>query len=1035
MFLLIIKYSFFAKANFFNYLNKKTRIYLNIMNTSNENQNKESDETRKLHDINQEQNSRQQASNPFPYIPEAKKPVAEKEAIFKIFKIKKINNWTEEEDNRLKELVENADGNNWKKLAEFFPGKSAIQCSARYKRIRPGLFKGYWTTEEDNKLMHCWAKHGRNWKYIAEEMPHRSGKQIRDRFLNSLNPELNKKKFSAKEDKKLISLYNEYGPAWSKISKTFIGRSSDMIKNRFFSFIRKKIIPISTTMKFKKRILINELKNETKKKTKNLENNFPEAAAKTNLNHLEGFSLNVLDNPYHNYTTPDYIESANHSSFYFNEIQKSKNFEKQKKNDCLKIENRNFAILENEKENTDFEKARVLDSQCIRAFEPAVAPYDCTAAIAAKNLSNAKAKCSEINRFAGKDFFLKNKNFQQNFFSENNQNISQAKLRLELNSDLNTAADKNKNLDRRREFKKNLRDFSNDFNKTESIIRKKENNSLTSNEIYNIELNEENISDEIKSNNNYNNRSNSIQSSNSSRSCNNNINNKNIKAVCEKNNLENDLKSERRLTKPNIRAVNKMLCTDNNEINNDNNNNIFCSNETSKKMNNRTDFANDCRFSSQNARDFFNKEKYFNKGAFEDEVFQKRISNNNELNNKGMVYNHDYHNLKNCQLSSFGDIYQTYQNGNFNIDYNNNENKKNRYNYTFNNNDDDNNNNNNYEINNHQKAFNEVTASPKKSQGLLLDLDYKGKDNIFPCFKDSRNFNTDNCNNHIKNSIETNREVRRRKLGVKYTFNNKHKYSSKNLYNNLNNRKASVEIEQNTNYNNHFSNNNEWNFLKKKENEKNENLQCTRNRFLNSSEFQAGLTNHADPTEFRFLNPQINSSNRTDNPKLDNNNALNHENNETSQKSKFKNKTKSKQFIRNPKAIELKKIKANSFNANNSSNFNNSNTNNNNNKNSFNSCFFNSNYNFSQKENKILPKNKDSSSKGRIVEDSALLVSSFFLADIQKVTQIEIAKEINLFQLSLKRQHETVYGYLTHFYNDFFYEIFLKSLVFSPVKN
>lgn len=195
-----------------------------------------------------------------------------KDVIFKILKIKKINNWTDEEDKKLMELVETANVKSWKKIAECFPGKTQIQCSSRYRRIKPGILKGYWGKEEDQKLIQAYAKHGKNWKLIAKELKNRSGKQVRDRFLNSLNPLLNKNKFTEEEDKRLLVLYEKYGPTWSKIANNLNNRSGDMVKNRFFSFLRKKIIPITKIMKFKKRVLINGKikKKELSKKSEKL---------------------------------------------------------------------------------------------------------------------------------------------------------------------------------------------------------------------------------------------------------------------------------------------------------------------------------------------------------------------------------------------------------------------------------------------------------------------------------------------------------------------------------------------------------------------------------------------------------------------------------------------------------------------------------------------------------------------------------------------------------------------------------------------
>ena len=66
-------------------------------------------------------------------------------------KIKKVK-WTELEDKILLEKGKEYNCKNWRKIASFLPGHSSIQCSSRYKRIQPGLIKGTWKKEEDEKL-------------------------------------------------------------------------------------------------------------------------------------------------------------------------------------------------------------------------------------------------------------------------------------------------------------------------------------------------------------------------------------------------------------------------------------------------------------------------------------------------------------------------------------------------------------------------------------------------------------------------------------------------------------------------------------------------------------------------------------------------------------------------------------------------------------------------------------------------------------------------------------------------------------------
>ena len=90
-------------------------------------------------------------------------------------------------------------------------------------------------------LLDLIKKFGKNWSLLAKYMPSRSGKQIRDRFLNTLDSNVNKDKFTPEEDKKLIQLYTKFGTSWSKLSNYFPGRTGDMIKNRFYSSLRKKI--------------------------------------------------------------------------------------------------------------------------------------------------------------------------------------------------------------------------------------------------------------------------------------------------------------------------------------------------------------------------------------------------------------------------------------------------------------------------------------------------------------------------------------------------------------------------------------------------------------------------------------------------------------------------------------------------------------------------------------------------------------------------------------------------------------------------
>jgi hypothetical protein len=159
--------------------------------------------------------------------------------IFDIIKIKNKKKWTKEEDNHLIKLAERFKEKHWKEISNHFANKNPLQCFSRYKRIRPGIIKGSWSKEEDEKILNLVDIYGKSWSKISKVLVSRNGKQIRDRFINVLDPQIKKGRFTEEEDSNLIRLYMFYGSKWASISKFFPNRTADMIKNRFHSSIKK----------------------------------------------------------------------------------------------------------------------------------------------------------------------------------------------------------------------------------------------------------------------------------------------------------------------------------------------------------------------------------------------------------------------------------------------------------------------------------------------------------------------------------------------------------------------------------------------------------------------------------------------------------------------------------------------------------------------------------------------------------------------------------------------------------------------------
>ena len=69
--------------------------------------------------------------------------------------------------------------------------------------------KGSWRTDEDDMIRSKVAEYGQNWPKITEFLPGRSTKQVRERYLNNLDPLLKKElRWSEHEKEVLIEAYN-----------------------------------------------------------------------------------------------------------------------------------------------------------------------------------------------------------------------------------------------------------------------------------------------------------------------------------------------------------------------------------------------------------------------------------------------------------------------------------------------------------------------------------------------------------------------------------------------------------------------------------------------------------------------------------------------------------------------------------------------------------------------------------------------------------------------------------------------------------
>ena len=87
-------------------------------------------------------------------------------------------------------------------------GRTAIQCLHRWTKIlKPGLVKGPWTREEDQKLVDWVKTEGpTKWAQASLVIEGRSGKQCRERWFNNLSPQVKKGNWTVEEDDIIFKL-------------------------------------------------------------------------------------------------------------------------------------------------------------------------------------------------------------------------------------------------------------------------------------------------------------------------------------------------------------------------------------------------------------------------------------------------------------------------------------------------------------------------------------------------------------------------------------------------------------------------------------------------------------------------------------------------------------------------------------------------------------------------------------------------------------------------------------------------------------
>ena len=126
------------------------------------------------------------------------------------------------------------------------PGKRKLKRSEDKEESK--FTRRHWSQKEDKAIWELIQKRGfKKWSLIAKKLKEefgvigRSGKQCRERWQNYLDPSVITGPITIEEERLIFTGQRQYGNKWAEIAKLIPGRRDNLIKNHFYSTLRRQL--------------------------------------------------------------------------------------------------------------------------------------------------------------------------------------------------------------------------------------------------------------------------------------------------------------------------------------------------------------------------------------------------------------------------------------------------------------------------------------------------------------------------------------------------------------------------------------------------------------------------------------------------------------------------------------------------------------------------------------------------------------------------------------------------------------------------